>query len=227
MVLKINYHKSDCVGVYMKLTNTFCAVPHDVSENFYETIKNELRNKVPIVKISLIGSRSIGRLIVGNKNGIIVPYETSFEEFVNLRNTLPENIIIKRCEEQFSTLSNSICVNDYVALTNPEISAEFTNLISDVLGVETFKISVGKENLVGSYCVFNNNGGLVHPGVSCEEQDELTSLLEIPLLIGTVNCGSKLLGSGVSTNDFATFCGLSTTQSELLIIETAFKKKKN
>jgi translation initiation factor 6 len=86
-------------------------------------------------------------------------------------------------------------------------------------------MSIGKEKLVGSYCIFNNNGGLLHPSVEIEEQDELSSLLEIPLLIGTVNCGDKLLGSGIVTNDLTTFCGLKTTQSELFIIETALTKR--
>lgn len=225
MVIKIKYQRSDLVGVYMKLTNSFCIIPHDTPANFYKSTKNELYDKIPIITTSILGSRSIGRLIIGNKKGIVVPYQTTVEEFENLKSFLPEDILIKRCDDKFSALANSVCTNDYIALVNPEISLQTVELISDVLGVEIFRMSIGKENLVGSYCIFNNNGGIIHPSVQFEEQDELSSLLEIPLLIGTVNCGNKLVGSGISTNDWTTFCGLSTTQSELFVIETALMKK--
>jgi translation initiation factor 6 len=225
MVIKIKYQRSDLIGVYMKLTNSFCIIPHDTPANFYKSTKNELYNKIPIITTSILGSRSVGRLIIGNKKGIVVPYQTTIEEFENLKKFLPEEILIKRCDDKFSALANSVSANDYTALVNPEISLQTVELISDVLGVEIFRMSIGKENLVGSYCIFNNNGGIIHPSVQFEEQDELSSLLEIPLLIGTVNCGNKLVGSGISTNDWAAFCGLSTTQSELFVIETALMKK--
>jgi translation initiation factor 6 (eIF-6) len=33
--------------------------------------------------------------------------------------------------------------------------------------------------LVGSYCAFSNQGGLVHPKTSIEDLDELSSLLQV------------------------------------------------
>ena len=226
MVIKINYQKSELIGVYVKLTNSYCVIPKDASVNFYNSIQNDIGNKIPIIQTFILGSKSIGRLIVGNKRGIIVPYQITSEELRNLKDFLPENILIRRCEDKFSALSNSVCINDYTAIVNSEISCQTNELISDVLGVEIFRMSIGKEKLVGSYCIFNNHGGLLHPNVEIEEQDELSSLLEIPLLVGTVNCGDNLIGSGIITNDLNTFCGLKTTQSELFIIETALSKKR-
>lgn len=226
-ITKLNYQKSDQIGVFIKLTNSFCLIPQNVPENLYKVLKYELSNKIPIILSSIIGSKCVGRLVIGNKRGIILPQQTTAEEYINLKNFLPENIIIKRCEEKFSALSNSVCTNDYISIVNPEINSQTIELISDTLGVEVFRTFIGKENLVGSYCVLNNNGGILCPYVTFEEQDELSSLLEIPLLVGTVNRGSKLISSGISTNDFNTFCGLSTSQSEIFIIKTALKKKLN
>lgn len=69
--------------------------------------------------------------------------------------------------------------------------------------------------LVGSYSALSNQGCLVHPKTSLQDQDELSSLLQVPLVAGTVNRGSDLVGAGLLVNDWAAFSGLDST-GELL-----------
>lgn len=133
----------------------------------------------------------------------------------HLRNSLPDSVALQRVEERLSALGNVIACNDYVALVHPDVDRETEEIIADVLKVEVFRQTVADNVLVGSYCAITNQGGLVHPKTSVQDQDELSSLLQIPLVAGTVNRGSDVIGAGLVVNDWCAFTGLATTATEV------------
>ncbi|GMP93048.1 hypothetical protein CsSME_00043038 [Camellia sinensis var. sinensis] len=100
---------------------------------------------------------------------------------------------------------------------------ETEEMIANVLGVEVFRQTIAGNILVGSYCAFSNKGGLVHPHTSIEDLDELSTLLQVPLVARTVNCGSEVIAAGLTVNDWTSFCGSNTTATELSVIESVFK----
>lgn len=223
MAIRSRFENSDDVGVYAKLTNSYCLVGLGGSENFYSTFEAELSSHMPIVHCTVSNTKIIGRLVAGNRKGLLVPGVISDNELKHLRNSLPDSVTIRRMDDRLSALGNCISCNDYVALVHPEFDRESEELIADVLGVEVFKTTVAGNALVGTYSVFNNQGGIVHPATTMEEYEELANLMQVPIGTATVNRGSELLGSGLVVNDWAAFCGYECTSAEIDNFEKIFK----
>ena len=116
-----------------------------------------------------------------------------------------------------------ICCNDHVALVHPDIERETEEIVADTLGVEVFRQTIADNVLVGSYMTLSNQGGIVHPKTTIQDQDELSSLLQVPLVAGSVNRGSPVVGAGMVVNDWLAVTGLDTTATELSVVESVFR----
>lgn len=223
MAVRVQFENNNEIGVFAKLTNSYCLVSIGGSENFYSVFEAELGDTIPVVHSSIAGCRIVGRLCVGNKNGLLIPNTADDTELQHIRNSLPDRVEVHRVEERLSALGNVIACNDYVALVHPDLDKETEEILADTLGVEVFKQTVASNVLVGSYSVLSNRGGLVHPKTSIQDQDELSSLLQVPLVAGTINRGSDVIAAGMVVNDWISFCGMDTTSTELSVIESVFK----
>jgi len=223
MATRLQFENSSDIGVFSKLTNSYCLAAIQGSTNFYSAFEAELSDIIPIVHTSIGGTRIIGRLTAGNRHGLLVPSTTTDQELQHLRNALPDAVSLQRVEERLSALGNVIACNDHVALVHPDVDRETEEIIADVLKVEVFRQTIADNVLVGSYCAITNQGGLVHPKTSIQDQDELSSLLQVPLVAGTVNRGSDVIGAGLVVNDWCAFTGFDTTATEISVIEATFK----
>ncbi|KOM35620.1 hypothetical protein LR48_Vigan02g177000 [Vigna angularis] len=121
MATRLQFENNCEVGVFSKLTNAYCLVAIGGSENFYSAFETELADVIPVIKTSIGGTRIVGRLCVGNKNGLLLPHTTTDQELQHLRNSLPDQVVVQRIEERLSALGNCIACNDHVALTHTDL----------------------------------------------------------------------------------------------------------
>jgi len=223
MAVRALFESSSDIGCFAKLTNSYCLVGIGASENFYSIFEGELSDHMPVIHTTIGECRIVGRMVVGNRHGLLVPSSTTDQELQHIRNSLPDSVAVRRTDERLSALGNVIACNDYVALIHPDLDKETEEIVAETLKVECFRHTIANNVLVGSYSIFNNQGGIVHPKATIQEQDELSSLLQVPLVTSTVNRGSEVIGAGLVVNDWIAFCGLETTAHEISVIERIFK----
>lgn len=121
MCSRVQFGNSSEIGVFAKLTNSYCLCAMGGSLNFYSAFESALADKIPVIQASIADVRIIGRLCAGNGKGLLVPSTTTDNELRHLRNSLPEKIRLRRIDEKLSALGNCILCNDHVALIHPDI----------------------------------------------------------------------------------------------------------
>ena len=222
-IVRAAYENSNDVGVFSNLTNSYCITALGGSENFHSVFQAQFSADIPVIHSSIGGTRLVGRCTVGNKHGLLVSSLTTDQELQHLRNCLPDSIEIQRVEERLSALGNCIACNDYVALIHVDLDRETEDIVQDVLNVDVFRATINNNVLVGTYCRFSNQGGLVHVMTGKEEMEEISELIQVPLAAGTINRGSSIISAGLVVNDWGAVCGMDTTASELRVVQQVFK----
>jgi len=66
MAVRAQFENSSDIGVFSKLTNSYCLLSYGGSEHF-RVFEAELGDHIPIVHCSIAGCRVIGRLTAGNR----------------------------------------------------------------------------------------------------------------------------------------------------------------
>ncbi len=206
---------SSLLGVFARCTEKIVLVPPEVEPLAVEALEKGLG--VTAVRAMVGGSSVLGSLISANSQGFVVTQHASEDEL----RRLSEYGRVTRLPGKINAAGNVILANDNAALAHPGLSNRACEAVSETLGVEVIKGTIGGLKTVGMAAMATNKGLLVHPRTSEEEISVLEDLFELPVDVGTVNFGSPLVGSGLLANSHGYIAGDETTGPELGRIEDA------
>jgi translation initiation factor 6 len=71
----LQFENSSDIGVFAKLTNSYCLTAVQGSTNFYSAFEAELGDIVPIVHTTIGGTRIVGRLTTGTPLYLLPIYQ--------------------------------------------------------------------------------------------------------------------------------------------------------
>lgn len=220
MHFKLDFEGNSEIGAFIRLTNKYIVVGRSECQNVINFLRETF--DCPIVETTINSIRMVGAQCVGNSFGLILPDTCTDQELQHIRNSLPEQIRVVRIVEKLNCLGNLICCNDHACIVHPYIDEENIRIIQDVLQVPVYKMTIGDEPLVGTFSSINNQGMLTGPNVTEAELKELSELMKVQAIAGTVNGGSAAVGSGIIANDWVCIVGNRCTNVEVKVAETIF-----
>ncbi len=208
MIKKAVVLRSSFIGIYAKAWDDIAFITKMADDKTVSEFSEILGTDVQ--RIMIDSSSLIGTMIAMNSNGIIVPYTANESDIkgINSRNVL-------YLKDKINAIGNDIIANDHAAIIHKGFSSKIRQEISDALGVETIKASIGNILTVGSGGILTNKGMLVNPETDDDEIEFLSDFFKVPVKSGTANFGSIYVGSCIVANSKGILVGRDTTPIEI------------
>lgn len=216
-MLRATFAGSAYLGVFAVALEDVLFVRADLDADRHDALAEELA--VEVLPTTIGGASTVGSLVVGNGNGIVVSGQASDAE----REAIADRIgrPVTALPGLHNATGNLVLANDYGALLHPDLDSEATATIRETLDVPVEHGVIGGVQTVGMAALATNAGVLCHPQATEDELTDLEALLDVPADIGTINHGTPLVGSGLIANTHGYVAGDRTTGPELGRIEAA------
>lgn len=220
MSFKLDFEGNPEIGTFCKLTNEYVLVGRSDTPNVIDFFRSHFT--CPVVETTINTIKTVGSMCVGNSKGLLLPGTCTDQELQHIRNSLPEHIKVARMVERYNAFGNVMICNDHICLVHPEIDDNNIPFIEEILQVPVYKHLIGAEPLVGTFATLTNQGMLINPFITEVEMKELSEMLKVQVIAGTVNSGKNTVGSGILVNDFVCIVGAKCTNVEIKVAETVF-----
>jgi len=206
-VLKAKFHNNPNIGLYSFATDTYCLLPKNLSRHLVESIKEVLN--VPTYQVTICNTNLIGVFCTGNEDYLFVPDFIPEYELKELERI--KYIKIIKLSTKFTALGNNIVIKDKTCLVNPSLESSVKDKLEE-LGFKVSPLEIAKTSTVGSCTALNHRGCLLHRDAT--NARKVSSFLNLPTNIGTVNFGSPYVRSGLIVNCNGYVVGADTTGPE-------------
>ena len=214
-MLRATFTGSSYVGVFARVVDDLLLVRPDVDEDLADDLGDEL--DVDVLPTTVGGSNTLGSLVAGNENGVLVTERVTDRETDRIAEAADREV--RELPGRINAAGNVILANDYGAYVHPDLPREAVTTIRDTLEVPVERGDVGDVRTVGTAAVANDTGVLCHPNARESELQSVESALDVRADLGTVNYGAPLVGSGLVAGDDGYVVGEETTGPELGRIE--------
>jgi translation initiation factor 6 len=216
MLQLLDFNENPNVGIYCRANDSVVFLQKSLQKKTKQLVADVLG--VKIVELSIVDSTIIGSLLTFNSYGAIVTAYANKETFKTIEN---QGLKILPIKDVINAAGNDILANDNGALVHPDLHNATVKKIGDILGVSVQKGTIASFGTVGMAAVVTNKGCLCHPKVTDEEKQQLEKVFEVDVMIGTVNHGFPMIGSGLVANTKGAIIGKMTTGIEMGRIEEA------
>jgi len=216
MLQLLDFNENPNVGIYCRANDSVVFLQKSLPKKAKQLVADVLGVKV--VELSIADSTIIGSLLTFNSHGAIVTAYASKETFKTIEN---QGLKVFPIKDVINAAGNDILANDHGALVHPDLKNASVKKIGDILGVSVQKGTIASFGTVGMAAVVTNKGCLCHPKVTDEEKQQLEKVFDVDVMIGTVNHGFPMIGSGLVANTKGAIIGKMTTGIEMGRIEEA------
>lgn len=216
MFERLDFLENANIGVFGKANDDVLFVRKALPKKIKKRIKEAL--EVDLIELRIADANIIGSLLACNSHGVIVSDLISTDDIAVIQDHGYDLCVVK---ETVNAAGNDLLLNDAGCLTHPEISEDTRKSISDIVKVSCTPGTIGGLSTVGMAALATNKGVLCHPQVTDKEKKVLQSVFNQPVMIGTINHGVPLIGSGLIANSKGAIVGSLTTGIEMGRIEEA------
>ena len=206
-ILKTRFHNNPNIGLYGFATDSYCLLPKNLSKQQVESIKEVLN--VPVYQITIYNTNLIGIFCTGNEDYLFIPDFIPEHELKELEKIKEVKII--QLHTRFTALGNNIVIKDKTCLVNPNIEEGIKDKLKE-LGFNIITMEIAENPTVGSCTALNHKGCLLHRDAT--NARKVSTFLNLPTDIGTVNFGSPYVRSGLIVNCNGYIVGAETTGPE-------------
>lgn len=212
----LDFNENPNVGVFCRTNNDIAFIQKGLTKKVKKKINAAL--DVDLVELNIADASIIGSLLALNSKGAVI---TDFATKDTIKIIKDQGLDICIISDKINAAGNDILVNDNGALTHPNLKDKTIKEIKKTLKVPVSKGTIGSLKTVGMAAVVTDKGLLCHPKTSNEEKIQLEKLFGVNAMIGTINHGVPLIGSGLVANSKGAVIGNLTTGIEMGRIEEA------
>ncbi|KYK24892.1 hypothetical protein AYK25_05820 [Thermoplasmatales archaeon SM1-50] len=216
MLQLLDFNENPNIGIYCRTNDSIVFLQKSLSKKTKQVVGKIL--DVKVLELCIADSTIIGSLLTFNSSGAIVTAFATAETFSALEE---QGLRVFPIRDVINAAGNDILANDHGALVHPDLKNTTVKKISETLDVPVHKGTIASLGTVGMTAVVTNKGCLCHPKTTVEEKQQLEKVFDVDVMIGTVNHGFPMIGSGLVANTKGAIIGKMTTGIEMGRIEEA------